>query len=121
MFQPARGILLHGPSGSGKTLIARAVANETRVFFLLIEGTEVINKMVGESEEYLRKAFEMAKQQAPSIIFIKQLDAMAPHREEVCLAECLFVSVYLCVCLFAIFLYIHFSVALSVSLAGCLF
>ncbi len=81
--KPPRGILLFGPPGTGKTLIARAVANETGAFFFLINGPEIMSKLAGESESNLRKAFETAEKNAPSIIFIDELDAIAPKREKV--------------------------------------
>lgn len=81
--KPPRGILLFGPPGTGKTLIARAVANETGAFFFLINGPEIMSKMAGESESNLRKAFEEAEKNAPSIIFIDELDSIAPKREKV--------------------------------------
>ena len=71
--KPPRGVLLFGPPGSGKTLIARAVANETGAFFFLINGPEIMSKMAGESEANLRKAFEEAEKNAPSIIFIDEV------------------------------------------------
>merc|ERR1711976_941947 len=81
-IKPPRGILLYGPPGTGKTLIARAVANETGAFFFLINGPEIMSKMAGESESNLRKAFEEAEKNAPAIIFIDELDAIAPKREK---------------------------------------
>jgi len=80
--KPPRGVLLYGPPGSGKTLIARAVANETGAFFFLINGPEIMSKMAGESESNLRKAFEEAEKNAPSIIFIDEIDSIAPKREK---------------------------------------
>merc|ERR1712227_617401 len=80
--KPPRGILLFGPPGTGKTLIARAVANETGAFFFLINGPEIMSKMAGESESNLRKAFEEADKNSPAIIFIDELDAIAPKREK---------------------------------------
>ena len=80
--QPPRGILLYGPPGTGKTLIARAVANETGAFFFLINGPEIMSKLAGESESNLRKAFEEAEKNSPAIIFIDELDAIAPKREK---------------------------------------
>ena len=76
------GILLFGPPGTGKTLIARAVANETGAFFFLINGPEIMSKMAGESESNLRKAFEEAEKNAPAIIFIDEIDSIAPKREK---------------------------------------
>ncbi|KAL1925285.1 uncharacterized protein VTP21DRAFT_168 [Calcarisporiella thermophila] len=81
-IKPPRGILLYGPPGTGKTLIARAVANETGAFFFLINGPEIMSKMAGESESNLRKAFEEAEKNSPAIIFIDELDAIAPKREK---------------------------------------
>lgn len=80
--KPPRGVLLFGPPGSGKTLIARAVANETGAFFFLINGPEIMSKMAGEAEANLRKAFEEAEKNAPAIIFIDELDSIAPKREK---------------------------------------
>ncbi|XP_047220511.1 transitional endoplasmic reticulum ATPase isoform X2 [Girardinichthys multiradiatus] len=80
--KPPRGILLYGPAGTGKTLVARAVANETGAFFFLINGPEIMSKLAGESESNLRKAFEEAESNAPAIIFIDELDAIAPKREK---------------------------------------
>lgn len=81
--KPPRGVLLYGPPGSGKTLIARAVANETGAFFFLINGPEIMSKMAGEAEGNLRKAFEEAEKQSPAIIFIDEIDSIAPNREKV--------------------------------------
>uniref|UniRef100_A0AAZ3NR91 Transitional endoplasmic reticulum ATPase n=1 Tax=Oncorhynchus tshawytscha TaxID=74940 RepID=A0AAZ3NR91_ONCTS len=80
--KPPRGILLYGPPGTGKTLVARAVANETGAFFFLINGPEIMSKMAGESESNLRKAFEEAEKNSPAIIFIDELDSIAPKREK---------------------------------------
>eukprot|EP00030_Apusomonadida_sp_AF-17_P000287 a1520_219.p1 GENE.a1520_219~~a1520_219.p1 ORF type:complete len:823 (+),score=443.28 a1520_219:36-2471(+) len=80
--KPPKGILLYGPPGTGKTLIARAVANETGAFFFLINGPEIMSKLAGESESNLRKAFEEAEKNAPAIIFIDEIDSIAPKREK---------------------------------------
>ena len=80
--KPPKGILLYGPPGSGKTLISKAVANETGAFFFLINGPEIMSKLAGESESNLRKAFEEAEKNAPSIIFIDEIDSIAPKREK---------------------------------------
>jgi transitional endoplasmic reticulum ATPase len=80
--KPPKGILLFGPPGTGKTLIARAVANETGAFFFLINGPEIMSKLAGESEQNLRRAFEEAEKNAPSIIFIDEIDSIAPKREK---------------------------------------
>ena len=81
-IKPPRGILMYGPPGSGKTLIARAIANETGAFFFLINGPEIMSKMAGESESNLRKAFEEAEKNSPALIFIDELDSIAPKREK---------------------------------------
>ena len=81
-IKPPRGVLLHGPPGCGKTNIARAVANETGAFFLIINGPEIMSKMAGESEANLRMVFEEAEKNAPSIIFIDEIDSIAPNREK---------------------------------------
>ena len=81
-IKPPRGILMYGPPGTGKTLMARAVANETGAFFFLINGPEIMSKMAGESETNLRKAFEEAEKNSPSIIFIDEIDSIAPKREK---------------------------------------
>ncbi|KAJ2522116.1 AAA ATPase cdc48 [Coemansia sp. RSA 2049] len=81
-IKPPRGILMFGPPGTGKTLIARAVANETGAFFFLINGPEIMSKMAGESESNLRKAFEEAEKNSPAIIFIDEIDSIAPKREK---------------------------------------
>jgi transitional endoplasmic reticulum ATPase len=80
--KPPRGVLLYGPPGSGKTLIAKAVANETGAFFFLINGPEIMSKMAGESEGNLRKAFEEAEKNSPAIIFIDEIDSIAPKRDK---------------------------------------
>lgn len=82
-IKPPRGVLLFGPPGSGKTLIARAIANETGAFFFLINGPEIMSKMAGEAEGNLRKAFEEAEKNSPAIIFIDEIDSIAPKRDKV--------------------------------------
>ena len=82
-IDPPKGVLLHGPPGTGKTLLARAVAFETDAHFITISGPEIMSKFYGQSEENLRKIFEDAKTNAPSIIFIDELDSIAPKRGEV--------------------------------------
>jgi len=78
-----KGVLLHGPPGTGKTLLAKAVANETNASFYHIGGPEIMSKFYGESEERLREIFKEAEENAPSIIFIDEIDSIAPKREEV--------------------------------------
>jgi transitional endoplasmic reticulum ATPase len=78
-----KGVLLHGPPGTGKTLLAKAVANETNANFYTIGGPEIMSKYYGESEEKLRNIFQQAEKNAPSIIFIDEIDSIAPKREEV--------------------------------------
>src|SRR5256714_2017334 len=81
--EPPKGVLLYGPPGTGKTLIARVVAAETNAAFFIINGPEIINKFYGESESRLRSVFQEAQKRAPSIIFIDELDALAPKRTEI--------------------------------------
>jgi len=81
-IEPPKGVFLYGPPGTGKTLIARAVANETEAYFTHISGPEIMGKFYGESEARLRSIFEEAEKKAPSIIFIDEIDAIAPKREE---------------------------------------
>ncbi|WXG42411.1 MAG: CDC48 family AAA ATPase [Candidatus Freyarchaeum deiterrae] len=78
-----KGVLLHGPPGTGKTLLAKAVANETEAYFVAISGPEIMSKFYGESEGRLREIFRDAERNAPSIVFIDELDSIAPKREEV--------------------------------------
>jgi transitional endoplasmic reticulum ATPase len=80
-IDPPKGVLLHGPPGCGKTLLARAVASETDASFLSVSGPEIIHKLYGESEARLRQVFEQARKEAPSIVFLDELDAIAPKRE----------------------------------------
>jgi len=82
-IEPPKGVLLHGPPGCGKTLLARAVANESEANFHSINGPEIMSKFYGESEARLREIFQQAEKNSPSIIFIDELDAIAPKREEV--------------------------------------
>jgi transitional endoplasmic reticulum ATPase len=82
-IEPPKGVLLVGPPGVGKTLLAKAVANETNAYFVAINGPEIMSKYYGESEARLREIFEEAKKSAPAIIFIDEIDAIAPKREEV--------------------------------------
>ncbi|WP_050033651.1 CDC48 family AAA ATPase [Halorubrum halophilum] len=81
-IDPPKGVLLHGPPGTGKTLIAKAVANEIDANFHTISGPEIMSKYYGESEEKLREVFEEASEEAPAIIFMDELDSIAPKREE---------------------------------------
>jgi transitional endoplasmic reticulum ATPase len=82
-IEPPKGILLHGPPGCGKTLIARAVAGETSAYFLHVNGPEIMNQYYGESEARMRKLFEEAQENTPAIIFIDEIDAIAPKRDQV--------------------------------------
>ncbi|MGC9209396.1 MAG: CDC48 family AAA ATPase [Nitrososphaeria archaeon] len=82
-IEPPKGVLLYGPPGTGKTLLAKAVANETNATFIHISGPEIMSKFYGESEARLREKFQEAKEKAPSIIFIDEIDAIAPKRDEV--------------------------------------
>ncbi|MFP4050979.1 MAG: CDC48 family AAA ATPase [Thermoplasmata archaeon] len=82
-IEPPKGVLLHGPPGTGKTWIAKAVANESGANFFSVQGPEIMSKYYGQSEEKLREKFEEAKDQSPSIIFIDELDSIAPKRDEV--------------------------------------
>ena len=82
-IEPPKGVLLYGPPGVGKTLLAKAIANETNAYFIAINGPEIMSKYYGESEQRLREIFEEAKKNAPSIIFIDEIDAIAPKRDEV--------------------------------------
>ena len=82
-IDPPKGILMYGPPGTGKTLIAKAVANESGAYFLYIAGPEIIGKYYGESEQRLRDIFEEAEEKSPSIIFIDEIDSIAPKREDV--------------------------------------
>ncbi|MEK6875726.1 MAG: CDC48 family AAA ATPase, partial [Nanoarchaeota archaeon] len=82
-IEPPKGVLLHGPPGTGKTLLAKAVANESDANFILLNGPEIMSKFYGESEKKIRDIFEEAERNAPSIVFIDEIDAIAPKREEV--------------------------------------
>lgn len=82
-IEPPKGVLLYGPPGTGKTLLARAVANETNSYFITINGPEIMSKYYGESEKRLREIFEEAEKNSPAIVFIDEMDAIAPKREEV--------------------------------------
>ncbi|HLC87388.1 MAG TPA: CDC48 family AAA ATPase [Candidatus Nanoarchaeia archaeon] len=82
-IEPPKGVLLHGPPGTGKTLLAKAVATETEANFILLNGPEIMSKFYGESEKKIRDIFEQAEKNSPSIIFIDEIDAIAPKREEV--------------------------------------
>ncbi len=82
-IEPPKGVLLYGPPGTGKTLLAKAVANESNANFIAINGPEIMSKFYGESEKRLREIFEEAEKKAPSLIFIDEIDSIAPKREEV--------------------------------------
>jgi len=82
-IEPPKGVLLYGPPGTGKTLLAKAVANEAGAHFISLSGPEIMSKFYGESEQRLREIFEEAQQNAPSIVFMDELDSIAPKREEV--------------------------------------
>ncbi|RLE84937.1 MAG: AAA family ATPase, partial [Thermoprotei archaeon] len=82
-IEPPKGVLFYGPPGTGKTLLAKAVANETGAYFIAINGPEIMSKFYGESEARLREIFKEAEENAPAIIFIDEIDAIAPKREEV--------------------------------------
>jgi transitional endoplasmic reticulum ATPase len=82
-IEAPKGVLLYGPPGTGKTLIARAIASETKLHFIRVNGPEIIHKFYGESEARLREIFEEASRKAPSVIFIDEIDAIAPKRAEV--------------------------------------
>jgi transitional endoplasmic reticulum ATPase len=81
-IEPPKGVLLYGPPGTGKTLLAKAVANESDAHFILLNGPEIMSKFYGESEKKIREIFEEAEKNAPAIIFIDELDSLAPKREE---------------------------------------
>ncbi|MEF8782932.1 MAG: CDC48 family AAA ATPase [Haloarculaceae archaeon] len=81
-IEPPKGVLLHGPPGTGKTLMARAVANEIDAYFTDISGPEIMSKYYGESEEQLREVFEEAEENAPAVVFIDEIDSIAPERGE---------------------------------------
>lgn len=81
-IDPPKGVLLHGPPGTGKTLMAKAVANEIDAFFTTISGPEIMSKYYGESEEQMREVFEEAEENAPAIVFIDEIDSIAPKRGE---------------------------------------
>ena len=82
-IEAPKGILLHGPPGTGKTLLAKAVASETNAHFISISGPEIMSKFYGESEARIREIFKESREKAPSIIFIDEIDSIAPKREEV--------------------------------------
>ncbi len=81
-IEPPKGVLLHGPPGTGKTLLAKAVANESEANFILLNGPEIMSKFYGESEKKIRDIFEEAEKNSPSIIFIDEIDSIAPKRED---------------------------------------
>ncbi|MFB6161941.1 MAG: CDC48 family AAA ATPase [Halococcoides sp.] len=81
-IEPPKGVMLHGPPGTGKTLMAKAVANEIDAYFTTISGPEIMSKFYGESEEQLREVFDEAEENAPAIVFIDEIDSIAPKRGE---------------------------------------
>ena len=81
-IEPPKGVLLYGPPGTGKTLLAKAVANESEAHFILLNGPEIMSKFYGESEKKIREIFDEAEKNAPAIIFIDEIDSLAPKREE---------------------------------------
>ena len=81
-IEPPKGVLLYGPPGTGKTLLAKAVANESEAHFILLNGPEIMSKFYGESEKKIREIFDEAEKNAPSIIFIDEIDSLAPKRED---------------------------------------
>ena len=82
-IEPPKGVLLYGPPGSGKTLVARAVASEVKAHFIHVNGPEIIHKFYGESEARLREIFEEAQRRAPAVVFLDEIDAIAPRRQDV--------------------------------------
>ncbi len=81
-IEPPKGVLLYGPPGTGKTLLAKAVANESEAHFILLNGPEIMSKFYGESEKKIREIFDEAEKNAPAIIFIDEIDSLAPKRED---------------------------------------
>src|SRR2546427_4268130 len=81
-IEPPKGVLLYGPPGTGKTLIAKAVANEAGANFYAIQGTGVMSKYYGQSDERLREEFEEAQENGPSVLFVDALDSLAPQSEQ---------------------------------------
>ena len=82
-IEAPKGVLLYGPPGTGKALLAKAVANESNAHFISISGPEIMSKFYGESEARLREIFKEAREKAPSIVFVDEIDSIAPKREEV--------------------------------------
>jgi replication-associated recombination protein RarA len=91
-----KGVILYGPPGTGKTLLAKAVANQTSATFLRVVGSELIQKYSGEGPKLVRELFRVAEENAPSIVFIDEIDAIGTKR---CVCVCVSVSVCLCLCL----------------------